>query len=146
MLSEPELVIAESNLVIFYWIVFVFLLFHFPTYYKATITVGYLLTPLLQSRYDCKNISAVFLLLMSLSMMMMGLSFTYPAMSMLTIPSLVVSGVSYGLGVGPAPPILTSTLFPQNMKSTGITIGQVVRALVNTIQFKVGIFFNKERK
>ena len=56
------------------------------------------MTPLLQTRYDCKNISAVFFILMSLSMLTMGLSFTYPAMSLLTIPSLVVAGLSFGLG------------------------------------------------
>ena len=91
----------------------------------------------LQSRFDCKNISAFFLLLTSLSMLTMGLSFTYPAMSLLTIPSLVVAGLSYGLGVGPAPNILMSTLFTQNMKTTGVTTGRVARALVNTIQLKV---------
>ena len=105
---------------------------------KATITVGYLLTPLLQSRYDCSDISAVFLLVTSLAMMTMGLSFTYPALSLLTIPSLVVAGLAYGLGLGPAPNILMSTLFSQNMKTTGITMGLVTRALVNTVQFKVG--------
>ena len=68
---------------------------------KATITVGYLLTPPLQSRYDCKNICTVFLLTTSLSMAMMGLSFTSPAMSGLTIPCLVVAGLSFGLGQGP---------------------------------------------
>ena len=96
-----------------------------------------MLTPLLQSRYDCKNISIVFLVVTSLTMVLMGLSFTYPAMSVLTIPCLVVSGLSYGLGVGPAPPNLMSTLFTQNMKSVGITIGHVVRSLVNTTQLKV---------
>ena len=60
-----------------------------------------MLTPLLQSRYDCKNISAFFLLVTSLAMMMMGMSFTYPAMSLLTIPCLVVSALSYGLGQSP---------------------------------------------
>ena len=99
-----------------------------------------MVTPLLQSRYDCKDISIVFLVVNSLTMVAMGLSFTYPALSLLTIPCLVVSGLSYGLGVGPAPPNLMSTLFTQNMKSTGITIGQVVRALVNTTQLKVGAF------
>ena len=34
-------------------------------------------------------------------MAMMGLSFTYPAMSVLPIPCLVVAGLSYGLGQGP---------------------------------------------
>ena len=68
---------------------------------KATITVGYMLTPLLQSRYDCKNISAFFLLVTSLAMLMMGLSFTYPAMSLLIMPSLVVAALSFGLGQSP---------------------------------------------
>ena len=79
----------------------------------------------------------MFLLVTSLSMMTMGLSFTYPALSLLTIPSLVVAGLSYGLGVGPAPNILMSTLFSQNMKTTGVTTGRVARALVNTVQLKV---------
>ena len=96
------------------------------------------MSPLLQSRYDCKNISAVFLLVTSLAMVMMGLSFLYPALSMLTMPSLVVAGLSFGLGVAPAPSILMSTLFPQNMKTTGVTIGRISRALVNTVQLKVG--------
>ena len=84
---------------------------------KATITAGYLVTPLLQSRYDCKDIMALFLLLTSLTMVAMGLSFTYPALSMLTIPSLVVGGLAYGLGLGPAPNILMSTLFSQGQCS-----------------------------
>ena len=50
--------------------------------------------------------------------------------------AMVVAGLAYGLGVGPPPFSLMSTLYSQNMKTTGITIGQVVRALVNTIQFK----------
>ena len=72
-----------------------------------------------------------------MAMMTMGLSFTYPALSLLTIPSLVVAGLSYGLGVGPAPNILMSTLFTQNMKTNGVTTGRIARALVNTIQLKV---------
>ena len=104
---------------------------------QATITVGFLVSPFLQARFDCKDISAVFLLVTSLSMMTMGLSFTYPALSLLTIPSLVVAGLAYGLGVGPAPNILMATLFTQNMKTNGVTTGRIARALVNTIQLKV---------
>ena len=64
---------------------------------QATITVGFLVSPFLQARFDCKDISAVFLLVTSLSMLMMGLSFTCPDLSMMTIPSLVVAGLAYGL-------------------------------------------------
>ena len=104
---------------------------------QSTITVGYLLTPLLQSRFDCRDINAVFLLVNALSMLMIGLSFTFPSLSMLSLPCLVVSSLSYGLGVGPTSYILMSTLFTQQMKTTGMVTGQVVRALVNTVQLKV---------
>ena len=49
-------------------------------------------------------------------MLMMGLSFTFPSLSLLTLPSLVVVGLTYGLKVGPGPNILISTLFTQKMK------------------------------
>ena len=56
----------------------------------------------MQSRYDCKKTFSLFLLTTSLSMAMMGLSFTYPAaLSGLTIPCLVVAGLSFGLGQAP---------------------------------------------
>ena len=100
-------------------------------------TVGYLLTPLLQSRFDCRDINAVFLLVNALSMMMMGLSFTFPSLSMLSLPCLVVSSLSYGLEVGPSCYILMSSLFTQQMKTTGMVTGQVARALSNTLQLKV---------
>ena len=104
-------------------------------------TVGYLLTPLLQSRFDCRDINAVFLLVSSLSMLMMGLSFTLPSLSML--PCLVVSGLSFGVRVGSTSYILMSTLFTQHMKTTGMVSGQVMRALVNTVQLKVHTNFDQ---
>ena len=104
---------------------------------QGTMTVGYLLTPLLQSRFDCRDINAVFLLVSTLSMLMMGLSFTLPSLSTAMLPCMVVSGLSFGVGVGPASYILMSTLFTQHMKTTGMVTGQVVRALVNTVQLKV---------
>ena len=70
-------------------------------------------------------------------MLLMGLSFTFPSLSLAMVPCLVVSGLSYGLGVGPASYILMSSLFTQHMKTTGMVTGQVARALVNTVQLKV---------
>ena len=72
-------------------------------------------------------------------MLMMGLSFTFPSLSVAMVPCLVVSGLCYGLGVGPASYILMSSLFTQHMKTTGMVTGQVVRALANTVQLKVHI-------
>ena len=52
---------------------------------------------------------------MAISMLGLGLSFLYPDTlgSYLSIPCLVVAGASYGLGVGPVPFILMSSLFTQ---------------------------------
>ena len=67
-----------------------------------------MVSPLLQSRLDCKYINIIFLTTMAASMLGLGLSFLYPASlgPALSIPSLVVAGASYGLGVGPVPYIL----------------------------------------
>ena len=110
---------------------------------QSTVTVGYLLTPVLQSRFDSRDINAVFLLVSSISMLGMGLSFTFPSLSMLSLPCLVVSSLSYGLEVGPSCYILMSSLFTQQMKTTGMVTGQVARALSNTLQLKVLTNYNQ---
>ena len=101
-------------------------------------TLGFLVSPLLQSRLDCKYINMIFLSSMSVSMLGLGLSFLYPNLgSYLSIPSLVVAGASYGLGVGPVPTILMSSLFTQKDKSLGFAISQTSRALLGFAQMKV---------
>ena len=70
-------------------------------------------------------------------MALMGLSLSWPPLSSLSIPCLVMTGLSYGLGVGPAAYVLMSTIFTQRMKSTGLTTGQVVKAIMVTLQLKV---------
>ena len=62
---------------------------------------------------------------MPLLMMMVSYS-----LASLSIPCLVMTGLSYGLGVGPAAYVLMSTIFTQKMKSTGVTTGQVVKVRV----------------
>ena len=104
-------------------------------------TVGFMVSPLLQSRLDCKYINMIFLGSMSASMLGLGLSFLYPSLgSYLSIPCLVVAGASYGLGVGPVPYILMSSLFTQNNKSVGVAISQTSRALTAFTQIKVDIY------
>ena len=107
-------------------------------------TVGFMLSPLLQSRLDCKHINMIFLTSMAASMLGLGLSFLYPSLGpALSIPSLVVAGASYGLGVGPVPYILMSSLFTQKDKSTGVALSQIYKALLGFAQMKVTKIFNK---
>ena len=66
-----------------------------------TITFGYLVSSFILSKLDCRIVNIIFLILNSLAMMVMGLSFMFPSLTTLSIPSLVFSGLCYGLGVGP---------------------------------------------
>ena len=102
-------------------------------------TLGFLVSPFLQSRLDCKYINIIFLASMSVSMLGLGLSLLYPSHlgSYVSIPCVVVAGASYGLGVGPVPFILMSSLFTQRWKSLGVAFAQTSRALVVFGQVKV---------
>ena len=102
-------------------------------------TLGFMMSPLIQSKLDCKYINIIFLVTMSLSMVGLGLGFLYPDTlgSYLSIPGLVVAGASYGLGVGPVSYILMSSLFTEKDKSRGVAISQTCRALSNFTQQKV---------
>ena len=107
-------------------------------------TLGYLVSPVLVARLDCKYIALTFLASMSASMLGVGLSFLYPSLGpALAIPCLVVAGASYGLGVGPVPYILMSSLFTQKDKSNGVAFSQIYKALLGFAQMKVTISFNK---
>ena len=97
------------------------------------------MSPLILSRFDCRPHFTTFLLIMACSTLVMGVSLLFPSLSFLSIPSLVLAGGSYGLGVGPVPFVLMSSLFPQKYKSVGITSAQITRSLVVCIQLKVEV-------
>ena len=105
--------------------------------YQSMITLGYLLSPLLLARLDCRHLNTIFLSLTGLGTALLGLSLSLPDLAWLSVPCLVITGLSYGLGVGPAAYVLMSTIFTQKMKSTGVTTGQVVKAVMVTLQLKV---------
>ena len=102
-----------------------------------TITFGYLVSSLILSKLDCRIVNIIFLILNSLSMVAMGLSFMFPSLPSLSIPCLVIAGLCYGLGVGPVSFVLMSSLYPQKMKSAGVAVSQTCRALIVLIQLKV---------
>ena len=109
-------------------------------------TLGFLVSPFLQSRLDCKHINMIFLSSMSASMLGLGLGFLRPSLGpALSVPCLVVAGASYGLGVGPVVYILMTALFTQENKSVGVAISQISRALFGFVQMKV-IFFTNSNK
>ena len=104
-------------------------------------TVGFMVSPLLQSRLDCKYINIIFLTTMAASTLGLGLSFLQPSLGpSLSVPCLVVAGASYGLGVGPVVYILMTALFTQENKSVGVAISQISRALFGFVQMKVILY------
>ena len=116
--------------------------FHFlsatRSLHKVTITVGILFSPLILARFDPRLIFMTGLGLNALCMLGLGLSFLLPVS--LALPCLVASGLIYGLGVGPVPFILMSSLFTQKNKSAGSAIAQTFRALSVLVQMKVRQF------
>ena len=101
-------------------------------------TLGFMASPLMQSRLDCKYINIIFLTTTATSMLGLGLSFLQPSLGpSLSVPCLVVAGASYGLGVGPVPYILMSSLFTQKDKSRGVAISLTCRSFLGFVQMKV---------
>ena len=101
------------------------------------ITLGYVVSPFILSRLDCRPHFVFFILIIASSTLTMGLSILFPTLSFLSLPSLVLVGSVYGLGVGPVPFVLMSTLFPQKYKSIGLATSQIARALAVCLQLKV---------
>ena len=110
--------------------------------FQSLVTLGYSLSASLQARLDCKYINIIFLTTMAASMLCLGLSFLHPdtLSSYIALPSLVVAGASYGLGVGPVANVLMASLFPQKTKSLGVAISKTAHLLVMFTLLKVGIF------
>ena len=101
--------------------------------------MGILVSPLVLARFDPRLIFMTGLGLTSLCMLGLGMSFLFPVSlgSSLALPCLVAGGLIFGLGVGPVPYILMSSLFTQKNKSVGSAIAQTFRALSVLVQMKV---------
>jgi len=104
--------------------------------YQITITLGYVISPFVMARVDTRPQFMTALLVSAVAQVCMSVSLYLPSCSFLAMPSLVVAGLTYGLGVGPVPFVTMSVIFPQRYKSLGMSVGQITRALVVTLQLK----------
>ena len=93
---------------------------------------GYLVSPVLLARFDCRTVNIANYAVMAGCMAGLATSFLWPHTlgSSLALPCLVGAGANYGLGVGPVPNVLMSSLFTQKTKSVGSAIA---------LTFKVGV-------
>jgi len=103
--------------------------------YQLTITMGYVISPFVMSRMNTRPQFIAALLISAGAQVGMGLSLTMPC-PLLSLPCLVVGGLTYGLGVGPVPFVTMSALFPQKYKTHGMVAGQITRAMMVMIQLK----------
>ena len=96
---------------------------------------GYLVSPLLLARFDCRTVNIANYAVMAACMAGLASSFLWPHTlgSSLALPCLVGAGANYGLGVGPVPNVLMSSLFTQKTKSVGSAIA---------LTFKVGVIID----
>ena len=105
------------------------------TFLQLTITVGYLLSPLLLSRLDCKYINTIFHMCSALAMITMGLSFKLPGLRNMSTLGLVMSGLAYGLGVGPVSYVLMSELYTQGTLFEKCLLGMNIFLLISQRKF-----------
>jgi len=103
--------------------------------YQVMITMGYLFSPFVMSRLNTRPQFIAALLISAVAQVGMGLSLIMPC-PILSLPCLVVAGLTYGLGVGPVPFVTMSALFPQKYKTYGMSAGQITRAMMVMIQLK----------
>merc|ERR1719370_2173387 len=103
--------------------------------FQATITVGYILSPLVMRRVNTRPQFVAALLASAAAQAGMAASLIL-SFSSISLPCLIVAGLCYGLGVGPVPFVAMSSLFPQSYKTLGMGAGQVTRALVVMAQLK----------
>ena len=93
---------------------------------------GYLVSPVLLARFDCRTVNIANYAVMAGCMAGLATSFLWPDTlgSSLALPCLVGAGANYGLGVGPVPNVLMSSLFTQNTKSVGSAIALTFKVSV----------------
>lgn len=108
--------------------------------FQVMVTLGYLISPIIMARFDRRPQFITAVLVFSLSIACMGLQNLLPInafTSYLPLVSLMVCGLSYGLGVGPVPFVLMSELFTTRFKSYGMAVAMAVRSMSVFFQLKV---------
>eukprot|EP00088_Acartia_fossae_P060781 TRINITY_DN7286_c0_g1_i8.p1 TRINITY_DN7286_c0_g1~~TRINITY_DN7286_c0_g1_i8.p1 ORF type:complete len:513 (+),score=26.55 TRINITY_DN7286_c0_g1_i8:35-1573(+) len=108
--------------------------------FQAAISLGYLVSPYIMSRINRRPQFITSAMMMGLGMLVLGAENFIPCQSIRDyIPyiCLLVTGLSYGLGVGPVPFVLMSEMFGVKYKSEGMAMAIAARCLMAFTQLKV---------
>jgi len=110
----------------------------FSLMFQGTVTLGYLLSPLVMLRLRRRPQLVLSSLAMSAGLVLVGLTSFLPTHYQTIVPvtGVVLAGVSYGAGVGSVPYALMSEIFPQRMKSLGLGLALSAKSLLTFCHIK----------
>jgi len=108
--------------------------------FQIMITLGYTISPFIMARINRRPQFITAVIMHGIGMGLLGASSYLPEntfTSYIPIFCLCLTGLCYGLGVGPVPFVLMSELFGVKYKSEGMAFGMAARCLVAFTQLKV---------
>jgi len=115
----------------------------FSLMFQGTITIGYLISPLLMLKMNRKPLLIMSTIVMSMGMILLGSTAYLPSNLQAVTPMIgvILAGLGYGTGVGPLPFILMTEVFPQKMKSAGLAIALSAKSLFTFCHIKAFPWF-----
>lgn len=109
-------------------------------FYQVNITLGYIIAPYIMARINRRPQFIGAVISHGIALSVLGSSSflpEHPLKPYISLACLCMSGLSYGLGVGPVPFVLMSEMFGVKYKSEGMAIGMAARCLMAFGQLKV---------
>lgn len=109
-------------------------------FFQVMITMGYMISPYIMARINRRPQFIAAVISHGIGMSILGTSSFLPEHQLkpyIQLFCLCMTGLSYGLGVGPVPFVLMSEMFGVKYKSEGMAIGMAARCLMAFGQLKV---------
>jgi len=110
----------------------------FALMFQGMVTLGYLLSPLIMLKLNRKPQLVISSCTMATGMVLVGSTAFLPSQFQAIIPiiGVILSGLSYGTGVGSVPYAMMSEIFPQRMKSVGLAVALSAKSILTFVHIK----------
>ena len=102
------------------------------------VTLGYLLSPLIMLKWNRRPQLVISSCTMAAGLVLVGSTAYLPTQFQAVVPiiGVVLTGLSYGMGVGSVPFAMMSEIFPQRMKSVGLAMALSAKSILTFVQIK----------